>query len=240
MITIIAGGPPASGKTSIIKHFILFLQRQQRFPAVCKIDCIQSHDDLIYKQHGIPVAQGLSENICPDHYLATNLMDIFQWGKNNQATHLCIETAGLCNRCAPFINRAVNLCVIDCVSSIRGSEKLGPLVTTADILVLTKADLVSQAEREVFSYHLKGLNPNALVQEVNGLTGFGMQRLGQLILQKGIPAETLEEDQLRYTMPSANCAYCVGEIRIGAAYQQGMVHKISFATKDGDANDNYN
>ena len=233
MITIIAGGPPASGKTSILKHLILFLQRQQQVPAVCKIDCIQSHDDTIYEQLSIPVAQGLSENICPDHYLATNIIDIFQWGKDNLATHLCIETAGLCNRCAPFINRAVNLCVIDCVSSIRGPEKLGPLVTTADILVLTKTDQVSQAEREVFSYHLKELNPSALLQEVNGLTGFGVQRLGQMIFQKGICVDSLEEDQLRYTMPSANCAYCVGEIRIGTAYQQGMVNKMSFAKKEG-------
>jgi Ni2+-binding GTPase involved in maturation of urease and hydrogenase len=228
MITIIVGGTPASGKTSILKHSIKYLINQNYFPALCKIDCIQSNDDIVYKPLGIPVVQGLSGSICPDHYLATNIIDIFQWAQEHKSTHLFIETAGLCNRCAPFIDRALNICVIDSMGSIKGPEKLGPLVTTADILVLAKTDLVSQAEREVLIYHLSELNSNAVVIESNGLSGLGTQRLVQLIASKGKNTNTLEEDCLRYPMPAANCAYCVGEIRIGRNYQQGMINKIDF------------
>ena len=228
MITIIVGGTPASGKTSILKHAIKNLLHQNYHPALCKIDCIQSNDDRVYNVLGIPVAQGLSSNICPDHYLATNIIDIFQWALEHNSTHLFIETAGLCNRCAPFINRALNICVIDSMGSIKGPEKLGPLVTTVDILVLAKVDLVSQAEREVLTYHLSKLNPNAIVLEANGLSGLGNQRLVQIISTKGKMFDSLEEDRLRYPMPAANCAYCVGEIRIGRDYQQGMINKINF------------
>lgn len=228
MKTIIVGGPPASGKTSIIKHAVRYLQHQQHDPAICKIDCIQSNDEQEYKFLNVPVVQGLSQNICPDHFLATNIIDIFEWGKHKKSSHLFIETAGLCNRCAPFINRALNICVIDSMGSIKGPEKLGPLVSTADILVMAKFDLVSQSEREVLTYHLSQLNPDAFILEFNGLSGFGVQRLVQLILKKGQSVDSLEEDQLRYSMPAANCSYCVGEIRIGRNYQQGIMNKINF------------
>lgn len=238
MYTIIAAGAPASGKTSILRHLITFLLQVSYSPAVCKIDCIQSNDDLAYRPLGIPVSKGLSDNMCPDHFLATNIIDIFDWGIQLQASHLIIETAGLCNRCAPFIDRATNLCVIDALGSIKGPEKLGPQVTTADILVLSKTDLISQAEREVFRHHLKKLNPNAYIQEVNGFTGFGIQNLALYIQGHAVWAEHLEEDRLRYTMPTANCAYCVGEIRIGRQYQQGIVHRIALPT--GDENHDQN
>lgn len=228
MNTIIVGGSPASGKTSMLQHVINFLLKEGHRPAVCKIDCIQSKDDEVYRAMKIPVIQGLSNNICPDHFLATNILDIFLWGIKNQASHLFIETAGLCNRCAPFIDKTLNICVIDSMSSIKAPEKLGPLVTTADILVIAKADLVSQAEREVLAYHLSLLNPSGILLNMNGLSGFGAQMLGQIIFENCSPITTLEESRLRYPMPGGNCAYCVGEIRIGKEYQQGMINKMSF------------
>lgn len=33
---------------------------------------------------------------------------------------------------------------------------------------------------------------------------------------------------VRHTMPSGVCSYCVGETRVGTAYQQGVVGKIDF------------
>ena len=38
--------------------------------------------------------------------------------------------------------------------------------------------------------------------------------------------EALQEDRLRHTMPAGVCSYCVGEQRVGSAYQQGVVGKI--------------
>lgn len=40
--------------------------------------------------------------------------------------------------------------------------------------------------------------------------------------------QDLTEDSLRGAMPSGVCSYCVGETRVGSAYQQGVVGKIDF------------
>ena len=39
---------------------------------------------------------------------------------------------------------------------------------------------------------------------------------------------SFEGDILRHTMPSGVCSYCVGEQRVGSAFQQGVVGKINF------------
>lgn len=228
MKVIIAAGAPASGKTSILLKTIKYLRSLNIKVAVAKMDCLKTDDQKIYGTLNIPVITGLSQNLCPDHFLAVNIIDIYNWAKHKGADYLIIESAGLCNRCAPFIERALNICIIDCLSSIKVPEKLGPMVTTADIILISKVDMVSQAEREVFVYNLINLNPAAKILEANGLSGFGSQKIGNLILNAPT-CITIEGDFLRYSMPSATCAYCVGEIRIGDIYQQGIVNKMDFS-----------
>jgi Ni2+-binding GTPase involved in maturation of urease and hydrogenase len=228
MKIIITAGAPASGKTSILFRTIKYLKGLDIKMAVAKLDCLKSDDQKIYEALNIPVITGLSENLCPDHFLAINIIEIFNWAKEKGADYLIVETAGLCNRCAPFIDRALNICVIDCLSSIKVPEKLGPIVTTADIILISKVDMVSQAEREVFVYNLMGLNPNAKILEANGLSRFGSQKIGNIILNSS-DYDTIEGDSLRHSMPSATCSYCVGEIRIGNTYQQGIINKMDFS-----------
>lgn len=228
MKLIITGGAPASGKTSILLKTIKYLKGLNKKIAVAKFDCLKTEDQKLYEKLKIPVITGLSENLCPDHFLAVNIIETFNWANQRGANYLIIETAGLCNRCAPFIEDALNICVVDCLSSIKVPEKLGPLITTADIILISKVDMVSQAEREVFIYNLIGLNPRAQIIEVNGISGFGSQRLGNIILNSK-NSETIEGNLLRHSMPSATCSYCVGEIRIGNNYQQGIINKMDFS-----------
>ncbi len=228
MKLVIAAGPPASGKTSILFKTIKYLKGFNAKIAVAKLDCLTSDDERVYEALNIPVITGLSENLCPDHFLAINIIEIFNWAKKSGADYLIVETAGLCNRCAPFIDRALNICLIDCLSSIKVPKKLGPIVTTSDIILISKVDMVSQAEREVFVYNLIQLNPTAQILEVNGLSGFGSQRVGNIILNS--PSyDSIDGDILRHSMPSATCSYCVGEIRIGGMYQQGIINKMDFS-----------
>lgn len=227
MRLIILAGSPACGKTLVTTHLIKHIQSNQYRPAVCKIDCITSEDEGTYAKLGIPVAQGLSGNICPDHYLATNVIPIFNWGLRRQADVLLLETAGLCNRCAPFTQSALNLCIVDAMGSIKGPAKLGPILTTADALIVTKVDLITQAEREVLCTHLQQLNPTAKLFEVNGISGFGSSRLARWLFENAGELDTLEGDTLKYDMPSANCAYCVGERRLGSAFSHGILEPIT-------------
>ena len=99
------------------------------------------------------------------------------------------------------------------------------MVSGADFIILTKIDMVSQAELEIIEWQLKKLNPDAQVFPADGLARYGTEFLSSWLLER--PAiNSLKEDRLRHTMPAGVCSYCVGEQRVGSAYQQGVVGKI--------------
>jgi ABC-type lipoprotein export system ATPase subunit len=125
------------------------------------------------------------------------------------------------------------ICVIDSLSGVNTPKKIGPMLKFADIVVITKGDIVSQAEREVFALMVREANPKAKILEVNGLTGQGAYELSTY-LKNSRSIETLDGEKLRFTMPSALCSYCLGETIIGEDYQTGNTKKINF----GEAKDN--
>ncbi len=228
---VIVTGTPSSGKTSVMLHTIRQLLRKNVVVAACKIDCLETSDDERYRRLGIPVAVGLSDYICPDHFYVANLEEIEHWARDEEKAEIVvIETAGLCHRCAPAVNGCLSVCVVDNLSGIDTPKKVGPMLSTADIVVITKGDIVSQAEREVFRHKVETLNPRARLIPINGLTGQGSLRLYQEIIR--YPAmETISEKELRYPMPAAICSYCAGETIIGKNYQMGNVKKVDFGRK---------
>lgn len=236
MKVIIIAGPPASGKTSVMVHTIRAMKQLGLSPAVVKIDCLATEDDKAYQAAGVPVAVGLSEDICPDHYYVVNLEEMISWGQGTGADILLVETAGLCHRCAPGIDKALSVCVVDCHSSIKVPRKIGPVLTTADVIILSKGDSVSQAEREVFYARLREINPEADILETNGLTGAGSEHLARVFMNKSTGQELIGS-RLRHPMPTAICSYCMGEIRVGNAFQQGVVYKMDFPNAVGGDND---
>ena len=119
--------------------------------------------------------------------------------------------------------------VIDNLSGINSPRKVGPMLRTADIVVITKGDIVSQAEREVFASRVHKANPRAKILPVNGLSGQGAFELARLIRDEGTERETVTGSRLRYPMPSAVCSYCLGEQRIGAAHQIGNVSQLDLS-----------
>jgi Ni2+-binding GTPase involved in maturation of urease and hydrogenase len=232
MKIVIVAGAPSSGKTSVIISVISHLKNNGMLPVVAKMDCINSSDADVYKKHGIPAITGLSKNMCPDHFLAINLEHIMEWAINLNANMLIIETAGLCNRCAPFINASNNICVIDSTANIKSPEKLGPMGSTADTIVFTKTDIISQIERQILINHVMKLNKDANHYIVNGYTGAGAQMLYKSFMN-GNEIDSISDDSLKYEMPSAICSYCVGETRIGKAYHQGIIEYMDINEQGG-------
>ncbi len=224
LVTI--SGPPSSGKTSVILKTIESLKKQGLKVAVAKFDCLYTDDDVLYKKAGIPVKKGLSGALCPDHYFVSNVEEITNWALKNKFDILISESAGLCNRCSPYIKGIKAVCVIDNLSGINTPKKIGPMLKTADIVVITKGDIVSQAEREVFASRVNTVNPSAIIMHINGLTGQGSFELSTLLYEEALNIDSLQGMELRFPMPAALCSYCLGETRIGESYQMGNVRKM--------------
>jgi len=220
-------GPPSSGKTSIILKVIDCLKDAESKFGVIKFDCLTTYDDVLYKKAEVEVMVGLSGNLCPDHFYISNIDDCVKYGVEKGLDLLISESAGLCNRCSPHIKDILAVCVIDSLSGVNTPKKIGPMLKFADIIVITKGDIISQAEREVFAFMVKEANPKAKILYVNGLTGQGAYELS-LSLKEAISIENLEGKKLRFTMPSALCSYCLGETIIGEDYQTGNTKKINF------------
>jgi Ni2+-binding GTPase involved in maturation of urease and hydrogenase len=232
MNLVTVSGPPSSGKTAVILKTAEALGQRGVSLGVAKFDCLSTEDDALYTKAGIPVQKGLSGSLCPDHYFVSNIEEVTQWGITRGFDLLISESAGLCNRCSPYIKEIGAVCVIDNLSGINTPKKIGPMLKSADIVVITKGDIVSQAEREVFASRVSMVNPRAVIIHVNGLTGQGAFELSTLIFDEQKNIETVRGKELRFPMPSALCSYCLGETRIGEQYQMGNVRKIQLETQN--------
>ena len=219
-------GPPSSGKSSVIINTIKNLKKDGIKVGVVKFDCLYTDDDILYKNAGILVKKGLSGALCPDHFFVSNIEEILNWAKENSLDILITESAGLCNRCSPYLKDILGICVIDNLSGVNTPMKIGPMLRNADIVVITKGDIVSQGEREVFSSRVLAVNPRAIVMNINGLSGQGSLELYMILKEKSKDLKEQENLILRYPMPTALCSYCLGETRVGEKYQLGNVKKI--------------
>ncbi len=223
MKMVVVAGTPGSGKTSVLIHAVKDLKRSGQRPALVKIDCMWTEDDKRFERLGVPVAVGLSRDMCPDHYAIYNVDDMLQWAKAQRADILLSETAGLCLRCAPYPDKCLAICVIDVTTGPNSPLKVGPLLTTADVAVMTKGDLVSQAEREVFRERILEANPKCRIIEANGLSGKGSAELADLIRTwPDISGEMV----LRHNPPLAICTLCTGELRVSKERHRGVLRHL--------------
>ncbi|WP_303922291.1 GTP-binding protein [Draconibacterium sediminis] len=226
MVRIITvSGPPSSGKTSVIIKALDSDAALKKQSGVVKFDCLSSLDEEMYQRHSITARTGLAGNLCPDHYFISNIDECVQWATTSEFQYLITESAGLCNRCAPHLKNILAVCVLDNLSGINTPLKTGPMLKMADVVVVTKSDMVSQAEREVFRFKIQQVNPLCKVLFINGITGQGADRLANFIMEANT-VESLSNVKLRFSMPAALCSYCLGETRVGEDFQIGLNRKI--------------
>ncbi|MBN1363496.1 MAG: hypothetical protein JW976_01690 [Syntrophaceae bacterium] len=209
MRLIIFGGTPGSGKTSIIKHVIEELKKDFSMHYI-KFDVLATDDDILIKERlHISTEKKLAGDLCPDHYSVLEFPKLIE--KYNNKDLLIAETAGLCLRCSPYVDKGLGIIVMNITAGKPSSY--GPILTEADVVAISKGDLISQAEREIFRVKLFEVNPSADIIETNGLTGEGALDLVEII--KNTP-QTEGKLTLKKSMPSAICGYCYGNKVINA------------------------
>ena len=223
MKIVICAGPPTSGKTTVLKQVVKRLRAQKRALAYLKIDVQFADEDTIFSEEfGIPAKKVYSGDLCPDHCNVIVLGDAVRWAAEVNAEILLVETAGLCLRCSPYIEHSLGIVVLEATSGMNLPRKIGPMLSLADIAVVTKIDLVSQAEREVFRATINETAPVTVV-ESDALHGINIDHVVRYIERAEDARHPL---MLRGNPPVGTCTICVGKKEIGKEAHFGVLRTL--------------
>ncbi len=222
MKVVICAGPPTSGKTTVLKQTVRKLLKNYKI-SYLKIDVqYADEDELFSKEFGIPTKKIYSGELCPDHCNVVVLGDAIRWAASQPSDILFVETAGLCLRCSPYVEGALGVIVLEATSGMNLPRKIGPMLSLADIAVVTKIDLVSQAEREVFRANIMD-SASVSIIESDALHGINIDFLVNRIKE----TEDLKmPTQLRGNPPVGTCTICVGKKEIGWQQHFGVVRTM--------------
>lgn len=106
------------------------------------------------------------------------------------------------------------------------------MLKSSDIVVITKGDIVSQAEREVFASRVNTVNPSATIMHINGLTGQGSFELSTLLYDKEKDIDTLKGKELRFPMPQPFVPIVWEKPESAKATKWEMLEKSNWMTKE--------
>jgi len=224
MKLIVFAGPPTCGKTTVIRQVIKRMIAKNLKPSYIKIDVLfADEDEIIKKDFGIPTKKVYSGELCPDHCNVVVLDDAVAWAEEVGSEYLFVETAGLCLRCSPYVENSLGIVVLEATSGMNLPRKIGPMLTLADTCVITKIDLISQAEREVFRYRVLESAKEIKVVESNALYGIGIDPIvRQIEKTKDIELPMF----LKGNPPVGTCTICVGKKEIGAKNHFGVLRTM--------------
>jgi len=222
MKVVIFAGPSTSGKTSVLKHSVKRLMDRGVRLAFLKIDVQFADEDILFKEMGVPSRKIYSGDLCPDHCTVVVLGEAIKWARDEGAEVFFVETAGLCLRCSPYIENSLGIAVLEATSGINLPKKIGPMLTLADVAVITKIDLISQAEREVFRAGIQAAARMPVI-ETDALHGINIEPLVRRI-EAG--PDVKEPLLLKGSPPLAVCTICAGVKKVGWENHYGIVRGL--------------
>jgi Ni2+-binding GTPase involved in maturation of urease and hydrogenase len=224
MQLVICAGPATTGKTAVLRHVIGKLIAAGRRPAFLKIDVQYAEEDEQFtREFAIPARKIYSGELCPDHCNVMVLGDALEWAGKSGCDILLVETAGLCLRCSPYVDGGLGIVVLEATSGMNLPRKVGPMLSLADVAVVTKIDRVSQAEREVFRARIQDAAPQVRIREVNALYGIGIDPLLRHVAETPQVSGQLF---LRGNPPVGTCTICVGKKEVGWQSHFGVVRPL--------------
>jgi len=228
MKLIVIAGPPSAGKTAVTRQIIRHFHPGKKC-AFLKIDVVRAfEDEELSTEFGIPARKIYSGDLCPDHTGVMVLKDALAWAEKEGAEIFIVESAGLCLRCSPYVTQSLGIVVLSAVSGMNSPLKMGPMIALADVAVITKTDLVSQSEKEVFREKTKEVAPAIDIIETNAIQGTGLRYLMRTI--DDLPGiRDRDAIVLRGVPPLGVCTICVGKREIGWQNHFGVIRKLDGA-----------
>lgn len=223
---MVVAGPPSAGKTAVIKQMIRYLKDKDKV-AYLKIDVVAAfEDEELRSEFGIPARKVYSGDMCPDHMGIMVMRDAVAWAGEEGASVLIIESAGLCLRCTPYLSGALGICVMSSLSGTHAPLKMAPMIALADTCVVTKTDLISQAEKEVFRESIRRVSKDMDIVETNAVQGTGLKYLYRL-MDSAPACEDMDSLELRGAPSLGVCTVCIGKKKIGWQNHFGVIRRLA-------------
>ncbi len=225
---MVVAGPPSAGKTSVIRQMIRHLSETERV-AYIKIDVVQAfEDEELREEFGIPTRKVYSGDMCPDHMGIMVIQDAVQWAESEGASVLIYESAGLCLRCTPYFTESLGICVMSAISGTHAPLKMAPMIALSDMCIVTKTDLISQAEKEVFRESIRRVSSDMDIIETNAIQGTGMKYLFR-VMDSAPSIQSTEGLELRGVPPLGVCTVCIGKKSVGWQNHFGVIRRLEDA-----------
>ncbi|MDR2845861.1 MAG: cobalamin biosynthesis protein [Candidatus Methanoplasma sp.] len=222
---LVVAGPPSVGKTAVVRQVIKHLLPTKKV-AYLKVDVMRAfEDEELAAEFGIPTKKIYSGDLCPDHMGIMIVDDAVSWAEGLGADVLIYESAGLCLRCTPYVTNSLGLCVLSAVSGTHTPLKMSPMIALADLAIVTKTDLISQAEKEVFRENIREVAPEIEIVETNAIHGTGLKYLFRK-LDAIEPVKNRSDIKLRGIAPLGVCTICIGKQDVGWHNHFGIIRKL--------------
>ncbi|WOF16935.1 cobalamin biosynthesis protein [Methanoplanus sp. FWC-SCC4] len=228
MKLIVIAGPPSAGKTAVVRQIISHFKETKKC-AYLKIDVVRAfEDEELREEFQIPTKKVYSGDVCPDHVGILVMKDTIKWAEEENADLLIVESAGLCLRCSPYTTQSLGIVVLSAVSGINTPLKMSAMLALADTAVVTRIDLVSQAEKEVFRERIKEVSPGLDIVETNAVQGTGLRYLFRAVENQ---AEVTDPEKivLKGAAPLGVCTVCAGKKEIGWQNHFGVIRQLDGA-----------
>jgi Ni2+-binding GTPase involved in maturation of urease and hydrogenase len=228
MKLLVVAGPPSVGKTAVIRQIIREFLPNHKI-SYLKIDVVKAfEDEELAEEFNIPTRKVYSGDVCPDHMSILILKDTISWAEEIKSDILIVESAGLCLRCTPYTSQSLGIVVLSAVSGSKSPLKMAPMIALADLAMVTKVDLISQAEKEVFRQCILSVTPSLDIIETNAVQGTGLRFLFNKIKEA---EEVIDPDKitLKGTPPLGVCTVCIGKKEIGWQNHFGVIRPLENA-----------
>lgn len=225
---MVIAGPPSAGKTSVIRQMIRHLSEKEKV-AYLKIDVVRAfEDEELREEFGIPTRKVYSGDMCPDHMGIMVIRDALEWAEKEGASVLIFESAGLCLRCTPYFTNSLGICVMSSISGTHAPLKMAPMIALSDMCIVTKTDLISQAEKEVFRESIRQVSPEMDIVETNAIQGTGMKYLFR-VMDAAPEIDDIGTLELRGIPPLGVCTVCIGKKGVGWQNHFGVIRRLEDA-----------
>ena len=205
---LVVAGPPSAGKTSVVRALVPELAEAADV-GYLKVDVARTREVEALSRLGWACRALVDESACPDQLLFDRLPH--ELAALGARALVVLETAGLCARCAPYVREGLAVAVLEATAGADAASKQGPLLTEADLVVVTHGDRLAPAERDVFEASLAERVPSDRMAWLDGLTRVGLPRLARRVRAAlGASPPRVPVPTPRSAPPRLYCSLCLG------------------------------